>query len=129
MDGKVYELIQSLHQGAWFQLLGSDRYIVPKIGGRQGCKLGRVVLNMIYSIAIHELAESMRELGVVLTLDQTDESFWGSVASIDAAPVDSVKRDRVHCISHVEFVDDAALLMRAQSPAKLLEALPCVLSR
>ena len=47
VDEICARIINSLHNGNSFQLTGDERAIVTRTGGRQGCKLGAVVFNLI----------------------------------------------------------------------------------
>ena len=55
-------LVCSLHSSAWFVLPGDKQATVTKTGGRQGCKLGGLVLNLIYSIAFKRLRSRLDRL-------------------------------------------------------------------
>ena len=60
VDETCARIINSLHNGAWFQLAWNDKAIVTRTGGRQGCKLGADVFNLIYSIALMRVRQSRR---------------------------------------------------------------------
>ena len=122
IDPKVWELIHSLHQGAWFQVPGTDRFIIPRTGGRQGCKLAGVIFSMIYSIAMRSLVQHASDLGLVMTLQQSSRQFWS------ASKCPPMHEPNYIQASDVEFVDDAALLLSARSPSKLMKAMPKLLS-
>ena len=61
-------LTRSLHTGAWFMLPGDSEVLVSRCGGRQGCKLGALMFNMIYSVAIRRVARHLLAEGIVLHL-------------------------------------------------------------
>ena len=65
-DPTVTALVASLHTEAWLELPGDDRRIYTRTGGRQGCKLGAMVFNLAYSLALWLLGARLREAGVVL---------------------------------------------------------------
>ena len=47
VDPKVCALISSLHTGSWFKYQDLDTLIIACKGGRQGCKLGALIFNLI----------------------------------------------------------------------------------
>ena len=57
-DPVVTDLVASLHVGSWFQLPNDDNLIVSIAGGRQGCKLGALIFNAIYSVALARSEQS-----------------------------------------------------------------------
>ena len=57
VDKGITELLKSVHTESWFVRTGSDNAIVTSRGGRQGCKLGSIVFNLIYSRALRKLRE------------------------------------------------------------------------
>ena len=54
-DAKVVQLVKSLHSFAWFRNDGLESFIVSRSGGRQGCKLGSIVFNIAYALALSKL--------------------------------------------------------------------------
>ena len=42
----VVDALNSLHTGAWFQFGRSSRFIITKVGGRQGCRFGGIIFNL-----------------------------------------------------------------------------------
>ena len=65
-DGSVVELVASLHSGSWFQLPNDDKYIVSIAGGRQGCKLGALIFNAIYSVALARVRAELCKYDIML---------------------------------------------------------------
>ena len=49
------ELIKSLHTNSWFKFSDLDTGIISNKGGRQGCKLGGLIFNLIYAKALKVL--------------------------------------------------------------------------
>ena len=58
-------LARSLHTAAWFQLPADTHLLVTRTGGRQGCKLGAVLFNMVYSVALRRVTAALAERGMV----------------------------------------------------------------
>ena len=66
LDGKVREIIISLHSGSWFKVGSSPDLVVARRGGRQGCKLGAIVFNSIYAVALSHVRTSIQKHNSVL---------------------------------------------------------------
>eukprot|EP00973_Karenia_brevis_P062420 8681627-Karenia_brevis.AAC.1 len=45
--GTIFE-----QMGSWSQLQGSEQLIFTRSGGRQGCRLGAMIFNLIYAAAL-----------------------------------------------------------------------------
>ena len=43
-DPDLIAMANSLHDGAWFRIAPDPTYIATMCGGRQGCKLGAIIL-------------------------------------------------------------------------------------
>ena len=52
VDPKLSALVNGLHSKAWARYGECDSYIVSSKGGRQGCKLGGMVFNAAYALAL-----------------------------------------------------------------------------
>eukprot|EP00973_Karenia_brevis_P045981 6368301-Karenia_brevis.AAC.1 len=75
-------MIKSLHTGAWFRIGGLDSVIVSKSGGRQGCKLGAIIFNTVYAVALRRVKAKLREAGVVFVIKLKGTSaFWAAAGS------------------------------------------------
>jgi hypothetical protein len=111
-------LARSLHTSAWFQLPGDTQLIVTRSGGRQGCKLGAMLFNLIYSVALRRITAELAEQGIVLRITATGTGpFWGGACSNwhwggnDGTP-----------FVEITYVDDEAMMLAARSPAMLVVA-------
>ena len=49
VDPDVVTLLTSLHESSWFAAQDSESFLVASRGGRQGCKFGAKVFNVVYS--------------------------------------------------------------------------------
>eukprot|EP00973_Karenia_brevis_P016865 2311581-Karenia_brevis.AAC.1 len=79
VDPKVVEIINSLHTGSWFALKGSQRFLVSRAGGRQGCKLGAIMFNIIYAAALNKVRAKLAEAGIGLHMKRrVGDAFWSS---------------------------------------------------
>ena len=125
-DAAVRELVASLHHGAWFRLPGDDSYIVTVAGGRQGCKLGALVFNLIYSLALTMLKKDLIDLGIVLWVNRsTTHQFWNDAsASVAWSP-----GEHSFPVFEVTFVDDECIFLAATSPRILMTAIPKLMHR
>ena len=74
VDPKVVALIASLHTGSWFQYKDLDTVILSIKGGRQGCKLGSIVFNMVYARALYSVRYKLKKQGIGLVVRLNDSS-------------------------------------------------------
>ena len=117
----VIELFRSLHTDTWFRYADLDTIIVTHKGGRQGCKLGGVVFNLIYARALHKLRGRLLQQGVVLHLPCDLQRPFFSKLSCDTHMHESVP------IVEATYVDDEALYLSASSPKALDKAIDILL--
>eukprot|EP00973_Karenia_brevis_P020940 2879838-Karenia_brevis.AAC.1 len=110
VDPKVIALLCSLHRGSWFQYGELETVITAATGGRQGCKVGSLIFNGAYSIALHMLHADLLDAGIVLRISASGQAFWDERHSHDDALI----------IIDVTFVDDECVVLVAKS-AKLLD--------
>ena len=123
---EVTGLVRSLHTCAWFQLPGDDVRLVTSAGGRQGCKLGALVFNLIYSVALKRIRQKMIDKGVVLHLRRTsDAPFWESHGNGGAW---NDTEPEATPVVEVTYVDDEAFKLAASSPRLLVFAIDTLLS-
>ena len=80
----VTALVSSLHTHAWFVLPGDEQAIVTRTGGRQGCKLGALVFNLIYSVALKRLRVRLQKKGILLrvTVHERHAPFWTNLGAV-----------------------------------------------
>ena len=84
-------------------------------GGRQGCRLGGKILNLVYAAALDLARVKLRDQGITLNIHVAhDEPPWQSQCAANHAPPSSVST-----IIDVKFVDDAAFFVSAVSPSLL----------
>ena len=108
-------LARSLHTAAWFQLPADTHLLVTRTGGRQGCKLGAVLFNMVYSVALRRVTAALAERGIVTRITTSGAGpFWGGAQSEWHWGSD-------HGVPFVEitYVDDEAIMIASRSPAAL----------
>ena len=116
-------LINSLHDKAWFRLDKDSMYIQTAAGGRQGCFLGPVIFNMVYSIALKRARRRLAALGVLVRVIVKDSHpFWASAGSTWEWASSDASADEL--IFEVAFVDDVAAMLTAPSAALLLKMFP-----
>ena len=124
LDGAPHAraLVNSLHDKAWFKLDGDDKYIQTLAGGRQGCILGPVVFNMIYSIALRRTRTRLSDRGLLVEPKPRDsEPFWASAGTDWCLDVGGKDEDKIF---EIAFVDDVAAMLAAVSADALMAALP-----
>ncbi|CAK0883186.1 unnamed protein product [Prorocentrum cordatum] len=61
---KLTRLVVALHTKSWFQADGADSFAYTRTGGRQGCKLGGLMFNCCYTLALNQLVQALREAGI-----------------------------------------------------------------
>ncbi|CAE8719304.1 unnamed protein product [Polarella glacialis] len=66
VDPKVAALVNSLHTNTWFRYEDLQTIIVTSKGGRQGCKLGAIIFNMVYARALTMLRTKLEQHGIIL---------------------------------------------------------------
>ena len=116
-------LINSLHDKAWFRLDKDSEYIHTAAGGRQGCFLGPVVFNMVYSIALRRTRRRLAQRGLLISIKVRDRRpFWASAGATWEWVAGQDSGDEK--VFEVAFVDDVAALLSAPSAALLVELLP-----
>ena len=127
LDKKAAELIKSLHTGAWMQTSGRDGHIVSTTGGRQGCKLGAVVFNLAYAVALVKVKEAVATTGATLVISNlARDTFWKGGASAQPAAWEKDSLDS-HGVHEVTYVDDEGFLIAAQTPRILVAAVHALL--
>ena len=57
----IMELLNSLHSDSWFKVGASEKLIIARKGGRQGCRYGGKIFNTVYDAALIEIREQMRK--------------------------------------------------------------------
>ena len=120
---EAMEVARSMHTGVWFTLPGDEEALVSGCGGRQGCKLGALLFNMIYSVALRRVSRELLVAGVVLHLPRRDGAPWRPACS--SAPSWSSRaavNDDLLLVVELTYVDDEALMLAAKSPAALMLA-------
>ena len=75
---KVSALVNGLHSKAWACYGACDSYIVSTTGGRQGCKLGGIVFNAAYALALRVLHDRLADANIVLRLKYRRGPFWAN---------------------------------------------------
>jgi hypothetical protein len=125
VDAKVVQLIRSLHSFAWFNIDGLESFIVSRSGGRQGCKLGSIVFNIAYALALSRLRSALVGMGLVLRITRCDEGTFFSLpqSSVKTGVVGDPDDNEV-AASEVTYVDDEALLITSTSPSTLVQDAP-----
>jgi len=72
----IVKLMTSLHSSSWFSYGTLQSVILTRIGGRQGCMLGDLILNLVYERALRELRDQLRDNGLILqVLPSSPEPF------------------------------------------------------
>eukprot|EP00973_Karenia_brevis_P093125 12415750-Karenia_brevis.AAC.1 len=100
-DG-ITELLRSIHTNSWYKYGDSEEVIVCNQGGRQGCKLGGVVFNLIYAKALRALRQRLQDENILLRLHTPKTvPFW-------AKPGENQPGADACTVAEATFVDDEA---------------------
>ena len=110
INSTAADLVQSIHAGAWFRVGSSEFVITFYTGGRQGCKLGGIVFNNAYAIALDFLSWELSRARIAFRVAVPTGAFWD--------PPDPENGD-FECVVDAAFVDDECLVLMASSPAQL----------
>ena len=126
----VLQMIRSLHTGAWFKVGSLESVIVTKSGGRQGCKFGAVIFNVVYAVALRRVRDKLREASVLLVIKVTgDSAFWAPSARAEPQ-AESCGAAEPHDMEIIEatYVDGQAAMLAPPSPIRLLRAARLLMS-
>jgi hypothetical protein len=127
-DKDLVSLVASLHDGSWFQLPNDSKFIISASGGRQGCKLGALVFNAIYSVALARIRAELVKYDVVLFVKrQSPRPFWAADGVQTSFSHECLADDSYDMSLEVTYVDDEALHVAASSPKALMVAIPVVM--
>ena len=132
VDAPVVDLIRSLHSCSWFSYGSLTSAIVTRTGGRQGCKLGDLVFNLVYERALRDVRQQLREAGIIASVPLAQSCpFWCSDHHPDIlAPVWDSDHDGTHRaeLFDATYVDDEAIFMCARSAKNLDRSIDVALS-
>ena len=123
VDPTAAALCQSLHAGAWFGVEGTEERVASRTGGRQGCKLGALTFNSVYTVGLDLLRWALEQDGLTLRLPVPSSPFWGH-------PDSTVYADADASIIDATFVDDECVVLMAARCSDLdraIDRLLCVL--
>ena len=112
-------MINALHSRSWAKYGDSPSVVMSQTGGRQGCKLGSILFNATYSLALGEVHARLREAGILLRLECHRAPFWGNCSLGKAVSKEYVV--------DATFVDDECIVLFARCPRKLRDAISLLL--
>ena len=138
VDSKVGQLVCELYSGSWARIAADQKCLVSTTGGKQGCRLGAMIFNLIYAVALHSIRAQLAQLGLVLNIVcKRDVPFDGTGQPNETVLSDNhLHTDHDQALKHggtksvidVTFVDDEALAVIAKSASALMKAVPLILS-
>ena len=110
VDATVVEMVRAIHSRSWARVGELSTILCTSRGGRQGCKFGSLMFNMVYAIALKQVFQECMAEGIVDQLAFDKERAPWQPPSDDAA-----------CTSALEatFVDDQAYVVTARTPEAL----------
>ena len=110
-------MLRDFHHGSWFSVESDlpkhDNLVIStSIGARQGCAVGSMVFNAIYEIALHDVRQKLRDLGITKSIPfHADAPPWhvhdDNPATDDEAAIAEA--------CDVEFVDDVVFMLSSAS--------------
>ena len=111
VSAKATRLIAAMHSGSWFRYGECPSVAETRHGGRQGCKLGSTIFNVLYAEALVRL---QNKLARVVCPNQPFDP-------------ENVDTGSVVLVIDIVYVDDLTVLSVAASPASLRRALDTLL--
>ena len=127
-DPVVTDLVASLHAGSWFQLPNDDNFIVSIAGGRQGCKLGALIFNAIYSVALARVRAELAKHDIMLHVKRGGtKPFWSGGGAQFSFSKTCLTDPDYEQVVEVTYVDDEAVHIAASSPKTLMSAIPVLM--
>ena len=127
-DPVVTDLVASLHVGSWFQLPNDDNLIVSIAGGRQGCKLGALIFNAIYTVALARVRAELAKHDIMLHVKRGGtKPFWSGGGAQFSFSKTCLTDPDYEQVVEVTYVDDEAVHIAASSPKTLMSAIPVLM--
>ena len=117
---KCEALLCSLHSKSTARYGDHEEVIVTSAGGRQGCKVGSVIFNTTYAVAIPELQKRLCDPRVVLRLSLREGPFWATAQLGQTVSIENVL--------DATFVDDECLIFLARLPRVLSRNIETVIA-
>lgn len=125
VGASVAALVRALHYKSWFAFLNDTSFLIMEAGGRQGCKLGALTFNLIYSVALQVVRSELSAAGVVLFVRAGPQPFWVSVGAETTWRPEGAN-DFTPAVE-ATYVDDEALYFMTRSARDLLVCVPTVM--
>eukprot|EP00973_Karenia_brevis_P041248 5707776-Karenia_brevis.AAC.1 len=108
----IIRLLASLHTHSWFRFGNSEKYIVVERGGRQGCRFGGKIFNMVYAKVLGIIRQRLTDLGIILKVARLPGAAPWHCANKQATTTETPVVD-------ITFVDDEAIIITASRPTSL----------
>ena len=108
---------RSLHNASWFYMRNFDKVIHVLKGGRQGCRFGGKLSNIICAVALDLVGVEVQNVGITVNIHFSSVlPPWAYLANKSVAtPATSASP-----MIDITYVDDAAFFVSASLPDKLL---------
>ena len=112
VDECVAELVRALHSRAWARVGELATVLVTTRGARQGCTLGAMIFNLVYTLALNETSKQLNEKGLLehVACDR-DRPPWSE-------PYEGAERAEA---AQATFVDDHFHATMATNPRELVK--------
>ena len=109
------KLLRSLHNASWFSIRDSERVLLVAKGGRQGCRFGGKLFNILYAAALDLTRVYLQHSGITLNIYFAHlQPIWASLQGRNLPPTRSAP------IVDITFVDDDAFsLSRKTRPTSI----------
>ena len=118
----IRQLVADLHDGSWFYVQHSQQFAYSRTGGRQGCRLGGLVFNLMYAKATGEVRKRLADAGLLTQVPWHGRAAWapGSEQCSDQGATGEEAADgasdwgpgpRVAEVGDATFVDDHVIMV------------------
>ena len=112
VPAEYVSLITSLHSCSWFSYGTLASAIVTRTGGRQGCKLGDLIFNLVYERALRDVRQALTNKHYLLELPAPcGTPFWMQPGGMS--------NSAATLVYNATYVDDEAACLCARSAKQL----------
>lgn len=84
---KASRLVNALHTKSWFQYGDNAGAVATYLGGRQGYKLGFLIFNALYALAIISFKENLKNLGLMARVTTCSDPLNGACSHSSTADI------------------------------------------
>ena len=105
----IIHMMNSLHTAAWFKFGASSDFLISKRGGRQCCRFGGLIFNLIYNCALREVKSILDKQNMLTKVKGiTFHPPWSRTVGLPHA--------EAQALFDATFVDDEAIAVIPPNP-------------